>query len=104
MRKILIRRLGVASIAKFTGAAYAIIGAVIGFLAMFGGVASVLVNESWDAFTKVFASLGVVVVSLIVVPLLSFLWGWLYGAVLALIANLFLQTARGIELDVEDGK
>lgn len=104
MRKILIRKLGVASVARFVGAANAIWAFVAGIFLMFGGIVGALEQSDWSALTKLFASLGSVLGGLVLLPLLAFVVGWLYGAVVALIANLYLHTARGIELDVEDEK
>lgn len=104
MRKILVRRLGVASVAKFVGTAHAIWAFIVGFLVLFGGIAAVVEQDGWNVWEKFGGSLAVVIFSVVVFPLIAFLLGWLYGAVLALVANLFLHTAKGIELDVEDEK
>jgi hypothetical protein len=104
MRKILVRKLGVSSVARFAGVASAIWFFVVGVFGMFGGIAAVLTEQDWSAVTKIFASLGVVIASLVLLPLFAFVVGWLYGAVVALISNLFLHTANGIELDIEDEK
>ena len=104
MKKILVRRLGVASVAKFIGAAYAILGLVYGFIATFPGMAVVITNNDYNTLEKVFASVGVILVLVVVVPLLAFVFGWLYGAILALVGNLFLSTSQGIELDIEEEK
>lgn len=102
MRKIVVRRLGVASVARFIGVAHAIWGVAVGFLAMFAGISAVLVQEKWNLFEKILGSIGMVLLCLVVVPIVAFLFGWLYGAVLSLIANLFLHTANGVEFDVDD--
>lgn len=104
MKKILVRRLGVASVAKLIGVIQALWGFIAGFIAMFGGIAAVAEQDDWNLFAKIFADIAVVVFSLLVIPLIAFVIGWLYGAVFALIANLFLQTANGLELDVEEEK
>ena len=104
MKKIIIRRLGVASVARFTGVAQAILGFAAGFVALFGGISAVLTQDGWNMFERILASIGVVLFCLIVIPLVAFLFGWLYGAVLSLIANLFLHTSTGIELDVDNEK
>lgn len=104
MKKLMIRRLGVASVAKYVGVAQAILGAVYGFFAMFGGLAAVLVNDQLDTFSKIFGSIGVVVLAIGVLPLLMFVIGWLYGAVFAFIANFILHTSEGIEIDYEEAK
>ncbi len=104
MKKILVRKLGVGSVGRFIGVASAIWALIIGVFVMFGGIAATLEQDQWSVVSKVFGTLGVVVVSLVILPAVAFIWGWLYGAVVALIANLFLHTAKGIELDVEEEK
>lgn len=97
----MIRRLGVASVAKYVGVAHAILGVIYGFIAMFGGLAVVVEQDQLDVFSKIFASIGAVLIALLVIPGVLFLVGWLYGAVFALIANLILNTSEGIEVDFE---
>ncbi len=104
MKKIMIRRLGVASVAKYVGIAQAILGAVYGFFAMFGGIAAVIVTEDLSVLSKIIASVGVVILAIGILPFIMFLVGWLYGAVFAFIANFILHTSSGIELDYEDAK
>lgn len=102
MRKILIRKIGVGSFAKYVGVASAIFGLVAGILGMFGAFVGIVEQDGWSVLHKISASLGAVIIGLVVVPLLAFAWGWVYGGVVSLVANLFLQTANGIELTVED--
>jgi len=102
MRKLLVRRLGVASVARFIGVAQAVWGFALGFIAIFGGISAVLSDSEWNVFQKIAGSIGVALFCLVVFPLIAFLFGWLYGALLSIIANLFLHTANGIELDVDD--
>ena len=104
MAKIIIRKLGVASVAQFIGVAQAIWGFALGFVALFGGISAVLTQEHFNVASKIIGSVGVVLFCLVVVPLIAFLFGWLYGAILSLIANLFLHTSSGIELDVDNEK
>ncbi len=104
MKKIMVRRLGVASVAKFVGVIQAIWAFIAGFFFMFGGISAVLTQNEWNATEKIASTVGVAVASLVLVPLVGFLLGWLYGAIIALIANLFLHTSNGIELDIEEVK
>lgn len=104
MKKFMIRRLGVASFAKFIGVANAIWVFVAAFFAMFAGFAVVFESDDLNIFGKIGSIIAIVAFALVIVPLFAFFVGWLYGAVVALIANLFLHTARGIELDVEEEK
>lgn len=103
MKKIMIRRLGVMSVAKFIGVAYALIGLIYGFFALFGGMVIVF-EQNYDVFTKIAASFGVVIVGALVIPAIMFLLGWAYGAVFSLVANFVLQGSDGIEIDYEEKK
>ena len=104
MKKILVRRLGVTSVARFVGVIQAIWAFIAGFFVMFGGIATVVSEKDWNLFAKFGASVGVVVFSLVILPVIAFLIGWLYGAIISLIANLFLHTSNGIEFDIEEEK
>lgn len=104
MKKILVRRLGVASVARFVGVIQAIWAFIAGFFVMFGGLSAVVTNNDWNTAEKFFASVAVVILSLVVIPVVAFIVGWAYGAVISLIANLFLHTSNGIELDIEEPK
>ncbi|MGB4758461.1 MAG: hypothetical protein WBP26_00210 [Candidatus Saccharimonadales bacterium] len=102
MKKILIRNIGVGSFAKLVGVANAILMFIAGTIAMFGGFVAVVEHDSWSFITKLLASVAVVVLAWVVLPILAFAFGWLYGGIVSLVANLFLQTANGLELTVED--
>lgn len=104
MKQIIVRKLGVGSVARFLGVASAIWAFVAGIFVMFGGIVSTVEQDEWSFLTKVMSTLGVVVGSLVVLPAIAFVWGWLYGAIVSLIANIFLQTSHGIEVDIEDRK
>jgi len=104
MGKIIVRRLGVASVARFIGVAQAIWGFAIGFIALFGGISAILTQDGFNVFGKIFGSISVVLFCLVVVPLIAFLFGWLYGAILSIVANLFLHTSSGVELDIDNQK
>lgn len=104
MRQIIVRKLGVGSVARFLGVASAIWAFVVGIFVMFGGIVSTVEHDQWSVLSKIGATLGVVVGSLVVLPAVAFVWGWLYGAVVSLVANIFLETSHGIEIDIEDRK
>lgn len=104
MRKIQIRKISVGSFAKLVGIAQAILALIAGSIAMFGGFVAVVEHDSWNFITKLFTSIGVALFALVVFPLIAFAFGWLYGAIVSLIANVFLQTANGLELTIDEEK
>lgn len=104
MKSIIIKRIGISSFARYAGVASAILGLVYAVVTMFAGISAVLLHETMSTISKILASVGIVVGSLILIPAIMFALGWLYGAVVALIINLFLNTSKGIELDIEEEK
>ncbi|MBW4061695.1 hypothetical protein HJC99_03960 [Candidatus Saccharibacteria bacterium] len=101
MKKILIRKIGVGSFAKYIGVAAALLAVVEGVFSGIAGSVAIL-SSHWNMWDKLGSTLGLWVLAIVIYPMLAFLLGWLYGAVLALVTNLFLHSANGIELDIED--
>ena len=104
MKKIIVQRLGVSSVAKYVGVAHAILGILYAVVALLAAIVAIADNGDMATWHKVLAGVAATVVALVVVPGVTFLVGWLYGAIFTLIANFILQTSRGIELDVEEEK
>lgn len=104
MKKIIVQRLGVGSVAKYVGVAHAILGVLYGVVALLAGIVAIADTDDLATWQKVLGGVAAALVALVVVPAVAFLVGWLYGTVFALIANFILQTSRGIELDIEEEK
>lgn len=104
MKKLVVRKLGVTTFGRFIGIANAIIGLVIGVFLGISGTVGVVQEDGWSFFAKLLAIVGVWLSALVLYPIVLFVVGWLYGAVVALVANVFLQASHGIEVDVEEVK
>ncbi len=104
MKKLVVRKIGVATFGRFIGIANAIIGLVIGVFLGISGTIGVVQEDGWSFFGKLLAVFGVWLGALVLYPIVLFVLGWLYGAVVALVANVFLQASHGIEIDFEDVK
>lgn len=99
---MVIKRFGVASVAKVLGAAYATIGLIAGFFvtlaAAVGGVAAIV--ESQDVGGGA-AGMLFGVGAIVFFPIFYGLIGFVSGAIGALIYNLFAGIVGGVEIDVE---
>ena len=104
MKRVIVRRVGVSSVAKYVGIVQGVLGLVYGIFALFAGFAAVLGEDSFDHAQKVGLSVAVVFGALVVLPVVTFVIGWIYGAVASIIINFFLDTSRGIEIDIEEEK
>lgn len=98
---MIIRRIGVLSLAKMLGALYGIVGLIFGVIvALFSlvGAGVGLVNE--DAASGIFGAMfGVGAV--ILLPIFYGVMGFLGGALMAFLYNLVSGVAGGLELDVD---
>lgn len=104
MKKLVVRKIGVATFGRFIGIAHAIIGVVLGVFLGISGTIGVVQEDGWSFFAKVLAIVGVWLGALVLYPIVLYVFGWIYGAVVALVANIFLQAAHGIEVDVDEVK
>lgn len=101
-RSITVQRIGVSSIARLIGTVNLIIGLVVGFLGAVVAIVSYLGHSSNGWVADTFSSVGILLIGVIVYPLILFAFGWLYGALVALIFNLVIGVSGGVELTVAD--
>ena len=99
---MVVRRVGIASLAKMLGAIYAVIGLIAGsgfaLIGMFGGaVAAMQQGGELGALGGLLFGFG----GIIVMPLLYGLVGALFGALSALLYNLFAGVVGGIVLETD---
>lgn len=102
MRSIVIKRIGVGSFAKYVGVANAILGVIYAVFAVFAAVPAIVLHEDLGTFAKIGASVGATIAIIAFIPLIAFALGWVYGAIVSFVINIFLSASRGIELDIEE--
>lgn len=103
MKTLTINKLRVGSFAKVVGIYQAVIGFIAGVVISFSVFAdSVTASTSWVK------SLGVSVftlgMSIIFLPLIGYVVGWVQGAVVALILNFVFKESNGLEIEIEESK
>lgn len=103
MKKVAIKKVGIMSLANLVGTWYAVLGFVTSIFAAVYSVVWVL-DSTDSVLVEIFGGVGVVLGSLILIPLLSYMIGWLYGAFIALILNLVVSAAGGLVIETEDVK
>jgi CHASE2 domain-containing sensor protein len=104
MQRLLVQKVGVSSLGKLFGSVNGIVGLAIGLISSIVTTVSVISNNNYSVLTDIFAAVGIVLLGVVVYPLVLFAVGWLYGAIVALVINLFVGVSGGIELEVEEVK
>jgi hypothetical protein len=104
-KQIAVKRIGVGAFGKVIGTATALVGLVVGTVTTIG----YFVGASYDQGTSFGQALGfgtgVAAVAILLYPLVAFLFGYVYGVILAWFVNIVLsQSQTGILLDIEDQK
>ena len=98
---VVVRKVGISSLGKLVGTVQAIVGLAIGIVASIVGTDSVVSNNENSLITNILLSIGVVLVGVVVYPLVAFLIGWLYGALVAVVLNVVVGISGGLELTVD---
>lgn len=104
MKSIIIKRIGVGSFAKYLGVANGILGIIYAVFAVFAAVPAIILHDDLSTLGKIGASLGATVIIVAFIPVIMFAIGWIYGAIVSYVINIFLAASKGIELDIEEEK
>jgi hypothetical protein len=104
MKKINVTRVGVGSLGKLVGIVNAIVALAIGIVGSIVTTVGVIANNDFSVIGDVFAALGIALFGLVVYPLIWFAFGWLYGALIAVIWNAVLGVSGGLQVETEEVK
>lgn len=100
--RLTVKHLDVFSLAKFVGIVNGIIAIVVGLIGAIVGSISYFSMNHLGVFETIGLSIAAIAVSVVVYPIVMFFLGWLYGAVAALIFNLFVGVSGGIAMTVDE--
>jgi uncharacterized protein involved in cysteine biosynthesis len=99
---MVLKRIGVLSVAKIVGAVYAVFGVLGGlfFMALsFLGAGIAAANEDVPPFIGMLFGVG----AIIILPVLYACMGFVFGALSAALYNLFSGMVGGIEVELQQG-
>jgi hypothetical protein len=103
MKTLTVTKVRVGSLAKVSGIVQAVIGFVVGLVLTLGVAANSITEQ-----TTVVRTLGVSVfalgISVLVLPAIMFVAGWVHGAIVALILNFVFRESHGLDLEVEESR
>jgi len=101
MKTLTVKKLDVMSVAMFAG----VLAAVVSLFAVVLAWGMTLVDfASFEAyFPNMFEwNTGSGILAFIFVPLVNFVVGWVYGAVIAWLYNIALGSSKGVKIEVEE--
>ncbi|HMR72837.1 MAG TPA: hypothetical protein PKD68_02410 [Candidatus Saccharibacteria bacterium] len=101
-RNVKISRVSIGSIGRLIGTVNAIVALATGIVGSIVTIAAVVTNYDYGLWSSIGVSAGILAGGIIVIPLIAFALGWIYGALIALIWNLVLNTSGGLEVTIED--
>ena len=101
-KKISIVKVGVGSLGKLLGTVNAIITLAVGLIGAIVSTVGVISNNDFNLFVDILVSIGIVLFGVIVYPIIGFVFGWLYGALVAVIWNAVLGVSGGLDITTED--
>lgn len=101
MKTLTIQKLRVGSFAKVVGITQAVFGFVYG-LVLSIGVAAGAISETTGFVSALGISVLVIGLSVLLIPAVAFVIGWIQGAVAALILNFVFAESNGLDLEVEE--
>ena len=101
-KELTVKHVDTLSIAKFVGVVNAIIAVAVGIIGAIAASISYITSGNYSAFETIGLTIAISAVALILYPLFMFVVGWLYGALAALIFNLFIGVSGGITLTVDE--
>lgn len=98
---MVVRKFGVLSVGKIMGVVYALLGLILGiFTALFSIMGSAIGMMNSDS-SALFGGLFVGVGSIIFLPLLYGIIGFIFGLISALLYNVVARFVGGIEIEVD---
>lgn len=103
-KKIMVTHVGAGSIGRLVGTVNAIFALASGIIGSIVAASAVLSANDYGVLGNIGVSVGIVAVGVVVVPLLAFVFGWLYGALIGVIWNILLGATGGLELNVEEAE
>lgn len=102
MKKLTVRKVGVASVGRLVGTWVAIIALAVGIIGSIVSLVSLFDQNNFNLFTGLGVSALVVLSWLVLYPVVAFVIGWLQGAILALVFNIVVAGAGGLSIEVDE--
>lgn len=101
-KRLTVKHVETRSVAKFVGVVNALIAVVVGLIGGIAATVTYLGSGDFGVIETVGLSIAIVGASIVLYPLFMYLIGWLYGALAAIIFNVFVGVSGGIAINVDE--
>jgi hypothetical protein len=101
-KNVKVTHVGASSIGRLVGTVNAIVALASGIIGSIVSIASVVSSSDYSFLTSVGISAAILAGGIVVLPLLAFIFGWLYGALVGIIWNVLLGASGGLDMTIED--
>lgn len=98
---MVLKRIGVLSLAKIMGVLYAAIGLIVGFFVSFAAVIGSMIGSSLEGTTEPLVGLFLGIGAIFFFPILYGVLGFIGGIITAAIYNFVVRFTGGLELEFE---
>lgn len=101
-KKVMVTHVGAGSIGRLVGTVNAIFALASGLIASIVAISNVVATQDYSVLMNIGVSAAIIMGGIVVLPLLAFVFGWLYGALVGVIWNLLLGATGGLEINTEE--
>lgn len=101
-KKIKVTHVGASSIGRLVGIVNALFALAAGIVGSIVAIADVIAMNDYTVLMNIGVSAAIILGGVVVLPLLAFVFGWVYGALAGVIWNVFLSASGGIEVNTEE--
>ncbi len=101
-KKIKVTQIGAGSLGRLIGTVNALFALAAGLVGSIIAVADVVAMNDYSLLMNIGVSTAIVLGGILVLPMLAFVFGWFYGALVGFIWNAFLSASGGIEMTVNE--
>lgn len=101
-KSITVRKVGISTIGRLFGTVNAVVAVAAGLVGSIVTISAYVSTNTSGLVIDILGSIAIVATGLIVLPLIAFAFGWLYGALIALIFNLVIGVSGGVELEFDE--
>lgn len=101
-KNVTVTHVGASSIGRLVGTVNAIVALAGGIIGSLATISSIVSSQNYSLWQNIGLSALIVAGGIIVLPLLAFVFGWLYGALVGVIWNVLLGASGGLDTTIED--
>ena len=101
-KNVKITHVSASSVGRLVGTVNALFAFATGLIGSVVAISDVVAMNNYSFLMNVGISAAIILGGIVVLPMVAFLFGWLYGALAGFVWNVFLGAAGGVDMTIED--